>query len=197
MASEQKIGRKPNLSALALVSFAVSFVIARIFTTLSPKTVVVTYGIHIHHFWYGLIMLAIGGWLGISYTDERIDRLAAILFGAGGGIIGDEAGLLLTLGDYWTTLTYTVVVTFLAIVSVTILLIRYSRSIGTEFSHFARGNISLYFGVFLAAVSTAIILETDDFVMVIVSIALIITAFVMILTYFVQRIMRRRRKRRG
>lgn len=197
MASEQKIGRKPNLSALALVSFAASFVIARIFTTLSPKTVVVTYGIHIHHFWYGLIMLAIGGWLGISYSDERIDRLAAILFGAGGGIIGDEAGLLLTLGDYWTILTYTVVVTFLAIVSVTILLIRYSRSIGTEFSHFARSNISLYFGVFLAAVSAAVILETDDFVMVIVSIALIITAFVMILAYFVQRIMRRRRKRRG
>lgn len=188
------MGRKPNLSALALVSFVGSFIIARAFTTLSPKTVIVTGGIHIHHFWYGLIMLAVGGWLGISYNDERIDRLAAILFGAGGGIIGDEAGLLLTLGDYWTLLTYTVIITFLAIVSITILLIRYSNTIRTEFSHFARSNASLYFGVFLAAVSAAILLETDDLVMDAISIVLTAVAFAVILAYFVQRVTRRRRR---
>lgn len=179
---------------MALVSFIGSFTIARTFTTLSPKTVIITGGIHIHHFWYGLIMLAIGGWLGISYNEERIDRLAAILFGAGGGIIGDEAGLLLTLGDYWTMLTYTVIITFLAVVSVTILLIRYSNAIRTEFSHFARSNASLYFGVFLAAVSVAIILETDDFTMVIISVLLTAVAFVIILAYFIQRITKRRRR---
>ena len=188
------MGRKPNLSALALVSFVGSFIIARAFTTLSPKTVIVTGGIHIHHFWYGLIMLAVGGWLGISYNDERIDRLAAILFGAGGGIIGDEAGLLLTLGDYWTLLTYTVIITFLAIVSITILLIRYSNTIRTEFSHFARSNASLYFGVFLAAVSAAILLETDDLVMDAISVVLTAVAFAVILAYFVQRVTRRRRR---
>jgi len=190
----EKVGRKPNLSALALVSFVGSFIIARAFTTLSPKTVIVTGGIHIHHFWYGLIMLAVGGWLGISYNDERIDRLAAILFGAGGGIIGDEAGLLLTLGDYWTLLTYTVIITFLAIVSITILLIRYSNTIRTEFSHFARSNASLYFGVFLAAVSAAILLETDDLVMDAISVVLTAVAFAVILAYFVQRVTRRRRR---
>jgi hypothetical protein len=139
-------------------------------------------------------MLAVGGWLGISYNDERIDRLAAILFGAGGGIIGDEAGLLLTLGDYWTSLTYTVIITFLAIVSITILLIRYSNTIRTEFSHFARSNASLYFGVFLAAVSAAILLETDDIVMDAISVVLTAVAFAVILAYFVQRVTRRRRK---
>ena len=188
------MGTKPNLSVLALVSFIGSFLIARTFTTLSPKTVIITGGIHIHHFWYGLIMLAIGGWLGISYSNERIDRLAAILFGAGGGIIGDEAGLLLTLGDYWTMLTYTVITTFLAIVSVTILLIRYSNAIRKEFSHFTRSNASLYFGVFLAAVSAAIILETDDFTMVIISVLLTAVAFVIILAYFIQRITKKRRR---
>lgn len=197
MASNDKVGRKPNLSALALVSFIASFVIARAFTTLSPRTVVITYGVHIHHFWYGLIMLAIGGWLGISYSDERIDRLAAILFGSGGGIIGDEAGLLLTMGDYWTNLTYTVVITFLALVSVTTLLLRYSNAIRSEFSHFARSNASLYFGVFLAAVSAAIILETDDLAMTTVSIALIVVAFAMILAYFAQRLPRKGRRIHG
>jgi hypothetical protein len=176
------------------VSFVGSFIIARAFTTLSSKTVIVTGGIHIHHFWYGLIMLAVGGWLGISYHDERIDRLAAILFGAGGGIIGDETGLILTMEDYWTMLTYTVVITFLAIISITILLIRYSNTIRTEFSHFARSNASLYFGVFLAVASVAILLETDDPMTGAISIVLTGVAFVIILAYFVQRVTRRRRR---
>jgi hypothetical protein len=41
-------------------------------------------------------MLAVGGWLGISYNNPRVDRVAAIIFGAGGGLIGDEAEILLT-----------------------------------------------------------------------------------------------------
>jgi hypothetical protein len=188
--SERKIGRKPNLSALALVSFAASFVIARVFTTLSQKTVVVTYGIHIHHFWYGLIMLAIGGWLGISYHEERIDRMAAVLFGAGGGIIGDEAGLLLTLGDYWTELTYTVIITFLAIVSILTMLVRYQKTILTELRHFARSSASLYLGVFVATVSIAFILETGDPTIVTASFVLTAIGLTIAATYFVQRIRR-------
>ncbi len=191
MASEREIGRKPNLSVLALVSFVTSFVIARTFTTLNPRTVVVTYGIHIHHFWYGLIMLAVGGWLGISYHDERIDRMAAVLFGAGGGIIGDEAGLLLTLGDYWTELTYTVMITFLTIVSILTLLVRYQKTILTELGHFARSSASFYFGVFVAAVSVAFIMETDDPTVVIVSFVLTAMGLTIAVAYFVQRIRRK------
>lgn len=191
MDSERKIGRKPNLSTLALVSFVASFVIARIFTTLSQKTVVVTYGIHIHHFWYGLIMLAIGGWLGISYHEKRIDRMAAVLFGAGGGIIGDEAGLLLTLGDYWTELTYTVMITFLAIVSILAMLVRYQKTILTELRHFSRSSASLYLGVFVAAVSVAFTLETNDPTMVTASFVLTAIGLTIAAAYFVQRIRRK------
>jgi hypothetical protein len=68
--------------------------VARSFTTLYPETHLLGGGFHIHHFWYGLSMPAVGGWLGISYDHERISRAAAISFGAGGGLIGDEVGLL-------------------------------------------------------------------------------------------------------
>lgn len=192
MAAEPNAGRKPSLSVLALTSFIASFVIARAFTTLSPNTVVITHGIHVHHFWYGIIMLAIGGWLGISYSNERIDRLAAILFGAGGGIIGDEAGLLLTFGDYWTTLTYTVIITFLAIVTTTTMLIRYAGAVQSELSHFARTNASLYVGVFVAAVSAAVILETDNIVVTALAVALTLLALLIIAGYFLQKLRRRR-----
>lgn len=184
--------RRPNLSILALVSFIASFVVTRTFTTLNPDIVLVSGSIHIHHFWFGLVLQAIGGWLGISYNDERINRLAAILFGAGGGLIGDEVGLLLTFGNYWSEITYTLIIMFLAIASTSILIIRYSKTITTELTHFLRSNASLYFGVFLAVVSIAFIMETDNALIITISGIASATACAVILAYLVQRIMRRR-----
>ena len=190
--AQESTQRRPNLSVLALISFIASFVVARTFTTFNPDIVLVSGSFHIHHFWFGLALQAIGGWLGISYNDERINRLAAILFGAGGGLIGDEVGFLLTFGDYWSEITYTLIIMFLAVASTSILIIRYSKTITTELTHFVRSNASLYFGVFLAAVSIAFIMETDDALIITVSSAASVTACAVILAYLIQRIMRRR-----
>jgi hypothetical protein len=186
MATKERMQEKPNLSILAMAVFIVSFTVARTFTALNPDTVLISGDYHIHHFWYGIAMLAIGGWLGISYHSERIDRLAAILFGAGGGLIGDEIGLLLTLENYWAEITYTFVVVFLTFASMLILLNKYHKLIRTEFTQFLRSNASLYFGVFLAAVSIAFILETDNAIIITASSASAIIACVIILAYFIQ-----------
>jgi len=190
MAEKDEIQEKPNLSILAMVSFIASFAIARTFTTLNPTTVLIGGDYHIHHFWYGIALLAIGGWLGISYQSERTDRLAAILFGAGGGLIGDEVGLLLTLSAhaYWAEITYTFVIVFLTFASMLILVSRYHKTIQTEFTQFLRSNASLYFGVFLAAVSIAFILETDNATIITISSGLTAVACVVILAYFIQQI---------
>jgi len=192
MATKEKIKEKPNLSMLAMISFIASFIVTRIFTTLNPNTVLISSDYHIHHFWYGIAMLAIGGWIGISVENERLNRVAAILFGAGGGLIGDEVGLLLTFGNYWTEITYTFVIIFLTFASMLILLNKYHKLIRTEFTQFLRSNASLYFGVFLAAVSIAFILETDNATIITVSSALTIAACFIILAYFVQRIRTKR-----
>jgi hypothetical protein len=188
MAEKEKIKEKPNLSILAMISFVASFTVARTFTTINPDTVLISGNYHIHHFWFGIALLAIGGWLGISYQNERTDRLAAILFGAGGGLIGDEVGLLLTLENYWAEITYTFVVIVLTFASIVILVGRYQEVIRTEFTEFLRSNASLYISVFIAAVSIAFILETDNRTIIIVSSALTIEACFIILAYFVQRI---------
>jgi FtsH-binding integral membrane protein len=190
----EKMQRRPSLSVLALVSFMASFLVARIFTTFNPGVIVVSGSIHIHHFWFGLMLQAVGGWLGISYNDERVDRLAAILFGAGGGLIGDEVGLLLTFENYWSEITYTFIILLLAVASTSILLIRYSRAITTELTDFVRSNASLYFGVFLAVVSVAFIMETDNALIIAVSSVASVTACAAILAYLAQRIKRRRTK---
>jgi hypothetical protein len=188
MTLKEEIKEKPNLSILAMISYIASFTVARAFTTFYPNAVLAGGDYHIHHFWYGLAMLAIGGWLGISYENERVNRLAAILFGAGGGIISDEIGLLLTLEDYWTGVTYIAVSLILIFASMLILLFRYSKIIRTEFAEFLRNNASLYFGVFLAAVSVAFILETKNIWVVAISSVSTVVACVIILAYFIQRI---------
>jgi uncharacterized integral membrane protein len=141
-------------------------------------------------------MLAIGGWLGISYNDARIDRLAAVIFGAGGGLIGDEAGLLLTFENYWTGLTYTIITGFLAIAFILILIAKYSRTIMNEFVSFARNNASLYFGVFLATISIAFLMDTDNPIIIAASSASAATGCLIILAYLIQRITRKKRSRK-
>lgn len=190
MAREEKPLRRANLSLLALISFVASFMIARAFTTISPDVVLVGNGFHIHHFWYGIIMLAIGGWLGISYNDERIDRLAAVVYGAGGGLIGDEVGLLLTFGNYWTGITYTIIVVFLAFVSTFILFKRYSRAILAEVEGLTRSKASFYFGIILAGVSIAFITTSNFFVASISAVTAIIVCII-IIAYVAQRIGKR------
>lgn len=189
---DEMLKSRPILSVWALLSFIGSFVAARAFTTLYSAIVVETGGLHIHHFWYGIAMLAIGGWIGISYETERTNRIAAMIFGAGGGLIGDEVGLLLTFGDYWNDLTYTLVIMFLAIVSILILLVRYSKTVLKEFSQFSRRAAGFYFGVFLAAVSVWFILITDDVLIMDVSSFLALVGFAIVLAYLVQRLIRKR-----
>lgn len=187
MAAREEIKEKPSLSILALFSFTASFAVARSFTTFYPNAILVGGDYHIHHFWYGLALLALGGWLGISLESPRIDRLAAILFGAGGGIISDEIGLLLTMKDYWAGITYVVVSLILIFGSMFILVFRYQRTILTEFAEFTRTSGSLYFGVFAAAVSLAFILETVNVIVIAVSSGTTIIAAIVILAYFIQR----------
>jgi hypothetical protein len=190
---EEKVEERPNLSILAMISFVASFLIARTFTSLNPHvTLTGPGGYHIHHFWYGIAMLAIGGWLAISYQSKRIDRLAAILFGAGGGIIGDEAGLLLTgLQNYWTGITYTLIIIFLTLVSMLVLLFRYSKTIATELAELTQSKVSIYFSIFLAVVSAATILETHNLEIIAISSALVAISCLVILSYSIQRLRKR------
>ena len=186
-ATLEKLEPRANFSVLALISFILSFIIARAFSTFYPDIVLISGGLHIHHFWVGIVLLAIGGWLGISSSDSDVDRIAAIIYGVGGGLIGDEVGLLLTFESYETMLTFTLVTVLLAVVSILILLNRYRRVIADEFAEFLSNKASLYFGVFLAAVSVAFIAETDDSTITLVSAVLFVAAIIIVVAYFAKR----------
>jgi hypothetical protein len=171
---------KPNLSFIMLTSFLASFTVARVFTGFFPSSVLVVQGIHVHHFWYGLALLAVGGWLGINYSDDHIERLAAIIFGIGGGLVGDEIGLLLTFGDYYSELTYTFLIALLTFSFMAALLKRHGKTIITELYGFSRRHIDLYIGLFLAFTSSAFLIQSDNTLVILLSSITFIIALILI-----------------
>ena len=142
-----------GLAFLALLSFVVGFSAARIFTTIYPDIVVQSSGIHFHHFWYGLLMLVVAGWLGIASNRPEHDRVYAVIFGLGLGLVGDETGLLLTFGDYRSELTYVIFVVALGCFAMVFLAVRYWGQLGDELLRLGNGERALYLGIGIAALS--------------------------------------------
>jgi hypothetical protein len=136
-----------GLTFIALLSFTVAFFAARIFTTINPDTVVVSGGIHFHHFWYGLAMVVIAGWLGIASNHPTWRRVYAVVFGFGGGLISDEVGLLLTFGNYHSELTYVFFIGFVCFVTLATLLVRFRVSLERDLLSMERGEVTVHVGL--------------------------------------------------
>jgi len=166
----------------------ISFAIARVFTYFYPGVVLISGEIHFHHFWFGLLLLAVGGWLGINYNRKEVDMVAAIIYGVGGGLIADEIGLLLTFGDYYSGLTWTFLLLLLAFVTTFVVLSRYRQSVFEELHEFIGSKASIYIGVLIAAVSVAFIVETDNFFITLVSVVLTVLGILMILAFLVHQL---------
>ena len=143
----------PGLAVLTLASFIASFLAARAFTTIFPTTVVNTGGIHFHHFWYGLAMLVSAGWLSIVSSHHHFDRAYAIIFGLGAGLVGDEVGLLLTLGDYKSELTYVFFVVVLATAGICYLLFRFWNVLWRDLTSHGPGRAMAEVGLLVAGLS--------------------------------------------
>ena len=119
--------------------------------------------------------------MGINYRDDQTERIAAIIFGVGGGLIGDEIGLLVTFGDYYSGITYTFVISLLAFVFMVTLFMRHGQAIINEILGFSRLNIDLYVSLFLAVVSSAFVIQSDNTLVVILSSITFIVALALIL----------------
>ncbi|WP_248662010.1 hypothetical protein [Fuchsiella alkaliacetigena] len=67
---------------------------------------IILFGYHVHHFYFGILLIAIAGWLAIVGSSFFSRKQVALLYGTGLGLFMDEIGLLLTWGDYYSSLTY-------------------------------------------------------------------------------------------
>lgn len=67
---------------------------------------IILFGYHFHHFYFGILMICIAGWMSITGSHLLSRKQVAVLYGAGLGLFMDEVGLLLTWGDYFSSISY-------------------------------------------------------------------------------------------
>lgn len=114
--------KRRSLSFIAITTFFFSFLTARLWVVFTRADIpvygasanyfgrnIVIGGIHVHHFMYGIVLLCVGGWIALVSEEYNLRKLAAVLYGAGLGFFIDEVGFLLTWGEYWSSLTYAVI----------------------------------------------------------------------------------------
>jgi tetrahydromethanopterin S-methyltransferase subunit E len=93
-----------------LGAFVPTFLLARLVVYLLPSTALHINGTHIHHFAYGFVLLAIGGFAAVVHEGKPL-RWAAFMYGAGLALVADEAGIWLRLdAHYYVRLSYDAVV---------------------------------------------------------------------------------------
>ena len=122
------VRRNKKTPLLVFISFLITFLIARIFANYFSKLSLIINQYHIHHFYYGFILLILSNWILLVTNKESLIKTSAIMMGAGAGLIVDEIGLLLNctsngkLCNYSTRATFDIVVITIGV----LLLILYS-----------------------------------------------------------------------
>jgi len=104
------LGRRIALRALA--AFLVTFAVLRVITAIihfelfphGPfRNLVTAGGLHIHHLFWGILLLMVTGFAALATRAEKWHLRIAIVFGIALGLTLDEFALWLRLADvYWT-----------------------------------------------------------------------------------------------
>ena len=82
------------------IAFLIAFIGARIISHIDPNFYIhILEDVRIHHFAYGIIILAASGYLALINNGPRSKYLIALLHGLGLGLVFDEFGIWLRLSD--------------------------------------------------------------------------------------------------
>lgn len=110
---------------IIFVSFLATFAVARSYVYLTyndylahPFFIEAIYfrGIHVHHLNFGIVLLALTGFIAMYDLRPRIHRMTAILYGIGLALTFDEFALWFLLEDqYYARMTYDVIITIVLI----------------------------------------------------------------------------------
>lgn len=105
--------RLKDLPFIIFLSFLVTFVVCRAYVyatrhdLLNINEYIYVRGVHIHHFSWGILLLAVVGLIAITHPQEWMVRKLAIGYGIGLGVTFDEFAMWLKLeDDYYAKLSY-------------------------------------------------------------------------------------------
>ncbi len=97
---------------LIFISILISFGLARLSVLVFPGNSLFIKDYQIHHFFYGIGLIAISNWIALVTNKESMFKFSAVLFGLGLGQVIDEFGLILTcttpgfICNYWSRPSY-------------------------------------------------------------------------------------------
>jgi len=83
-------------------------IVARLFVAVEARCtqscpIIRVQGFHIHHLYYGVVLLLASSTIMVFATDIRTRWDSALVVGVGLGLIADEVGLLILHVPYWAT----------------------------------------------------------------------------------------------
>lgn len=114
---DKLIGKhKKRVSFRVLISFLLTFIIARIYVLSATSGIfedpyIYVRGYHIHHLNYGIFIMAVSGFWALVFQEQSKRLAIGTLYGIGLGLTFDEFGMWLRLDDYyWTRMSYDAVV---------------------------------------------------------------------------------------
>ena len=101
------VKRHMEINFWILYMFIFGFVGARLVVRYLPEAALVINGVHIHHFAYAFMILAIVGLAGLNDWHKKYPRIIGGLYGLSLGIAFDEFGMWIHLtDDYWVRQSY-------------------------------------------------------------------------------------------
>ncbi len=108
--------QKHEVTFWVLLAFLPTWILTRAFVYFMPQLFINVGGTHIHHLTWGIILLAISGWLALLIEEPKWRPRIATLYGIGLALAFDEFGMWLHLRDeYWIRNSYDAILTILAI----------------------------------------------------------------------------------
>ena len=89
-----------SLAFPILFTFVLTFAVSRIISHLWPQIFFQpSVGLHVHHYTYGIFILAAAGYIALAIKSARARFWTAMLLGIGLGLAMDEFGMWLRLND--------------------------------------------------------------------------------------------------
>ena len=128
-----RLTSKPPAGVVA--ALAVTLGGARLFSLVLPRVHWEPFpGMHIHHYVYGIFILAAAGYLALLFRGDRARSWIALLYGVGLGLTFDEFGMWINppfvRGVRWNTTGLTITLIACAVAGIIPVLLRRKRGIG-------------------------------------------------------------------
>jgi len=108
--------QKKRMSFVVLLSFLLTFIFVRIYVLSGTFGIIddpylYIKGYHVHHLNYGIVTMAIAGFLALVYQNAQNRLKIGALYGIGIALTFDEIGMWFRLeDDYWTRMSYDAII---------------------------------------------------------------------------------------